>query len=145
MLFRSRRIHPVFHVSLLSPYHETDEHGPNFTRPPPGVEGDELAYEIEKIADSALTRNKRGVQYRVRWKGYPPSEDQWLSASNLKNAREAVEEFHARCPAKPGPRINALAVPGEDSPTEGVLSWDARLRTCEGCLDADGRDCWEVM
>ena len=27
------KIHPVFHVSLLTPYHENETHGPNFTRP----------------------------------------------------------------------------------------------------------------
>jgi hypothetical protein len=28
------KIHPVFHVALLTPYHETDTHGPNFPEPP---------------------------------------------------------------------------------------------------------------
>ena len=136
-----KRIHPVFHVSLLTPYHETEEHGPNFARPPPDVEGEELTYEIEKIIDSALTRNKRGIQYRVRWKGYPPSEDQWIKSSELGNAREVIEDFHHRYPNKPGPRINALVVPGVDNPTEGVLSWDARLRACDTCHDPAGTDC----
>ena len=44
------KIHPVFHNSLLKPYHETQAHGPNFERPPPEiVEGEEGHYEIDKI------------------------------------------------------------------------------------------------
>jgi hypothetical protein len=30
-------IHDVFHASLLTPYHETTMHGPNYTRPPPDL------------------------------------------------------------------------------------------------------------
>jgi len=48
-LLNQWRIHDVFHASLLSPYHETETHGPNFTKPPPDlVEGKE-EYEIEEI------------------------------------------------------------------------------------------------
>ena len=44
------KIHPVFHNSLLKPYHETQAHGPNFERPPPEiVEGEEGHYEIDKM------------------------------------------------------------------------------------------------
>src|SRR5713101_1775796 len=32
-LLSSWKIHPVFHTSFLSPYHETPAHGPNFTQP----------------------------------------------------------------------------------------------------------------
>jgi len=43
------RIHDIFHASLLSLYHETETHGPNFTKPPPDlVEGEEEC-EIEVI------------------------------------------------------------------------------------------------
>ena len=31
LLPKSWKIHPVFHNSLLTPYKETKEHGPNFT------------------------------------------------------------------------------------------------------------------
>jgi hypothetical protein len=33
----SWKIHNVFHASLLTPYHETPEHGPNFLEPPPDI------------------------------------------------------------------------------------------------------------
>jgi hypothetical protein len=42
-------IHNVFHASLLSPYHETDAHGPNFSRPPPDLIDGKEEYEMEHI------------------------------------------------------------------------------------------------
>ena len=47
------RIHSVFHNSLLTPYKETQEHGPNYTHPPPNiVEGETNHYKVEKVIDS---------------------------------------------------------------------------------------------
>jgi hypothetical protein len=44
------KIHPVFHNSLLKPYHETKEHSPNHAKPAPKiVNGEEEHYEIEAI------------------------------------------------------------------------------------------------
>ena len=42
-------IHPVFHASLLTPYVETNEHGANYTRPPPDMIEGEEQYEVEAI------------------------------------------------------------------------------------------------
>ena len=36
------KIHNVFHASLLTPYRETDQHGPNFLEPPPDIIEGEL-------------------------------------------------------------------------------------------------------
>ena len=43
------KIHPVFHASLLLLYKETEQHGPNFIRPPPDVIGGEEQYEVKAI------------------------------------------------------------------------------------------------
>ena len=43
------KIHDVFHASLLSPYKETETHGPNFSKPPPDLIGAEEEYEVEQI------------------------------------------------------------------------------------------------
>src|SRR5579863_9720378 len=81
------RIHLVFHNSLLKPYKETQEHGLNFTRPPPEiVAGEEGHYKIEKILKVHLTRNRKSVQYLVHWKGYPDSDNSWLPAKELTHA-----------------------------------------------------------
>jgi hypothetical protein len=42
-------IHNVFHASLLSPYYETDAHGPNFSCPPPDLIDGQEEYEVERI------------------------------------------------------------------------------------------------
>ena len=101
------RIHPVFHNSLLSPYKETKEHGPNYNRPPPEiVEGEDEHYEIETIVDTHLTPHRQGIQYLVKWLGYPASENSWLSASEMKHAAELVQQFHRRYPRKAKPPNN---------------------------------------
>ena len=46
------KIHPVFHVDLLTPYKETVFHSPNYTRPPPDLIDDKEEYEVEQILDS---------------------------------------------------------------------------------------------
>jgi len=44
------KIHPVFHNSLLKPYYETKEHGPNHKKPTLKiVNGEEGYYKIESI------------------------------------------------------------------------------------------------
>ena len=69
------RIHPVFHVDLLTKYRETEEHGPNYERPPPEIVEGEPEWEVEKIINSRLHGRYKKLQFLVRWKGFPPSED----------------------------------------------------------------------
>jgi hypothetical protein len=42
-------IHDVFHASLLSPYHKSVEHGPNYSRPLPDLLEVEEEYKVECI------------------------------------------------------------------------------------------------
>src|SRR5712692_8395359 len=98
---RSWKIHPVFHTSLLSAYHETNDHGPNFTQPPPDlIDGDEH-FEVEAILDSRFYRC--ALQYLVHWKGYPSSDDQWLPAAELTSAPDLVSSFHTAHPTAASP------------------------------------------
>ena len=46
------KIHDVFHVSLLTPYKETQQHGPNFLEPPPDIIEGEPEWEVEQILKS---------------------------------------------------------------------------------------------
>jgi hypothetical protein len=104
ILPKTWHVHPVFHNSLLSPYKETTAHGPNFTRPPPDiVEGEDEHYEIEFILQSRPTPNRKGLQYLIKWKGYPHSENSWLPASQMKHAAETVRQFHNKNPRAPKP------------------------------------------
>ena len=91
------KIHPVFHVDLLTPYKETTFHGVNYTRPPPDLINNEEEYEVEQILDLRTRGRNRKVQYLVKWVGYPDSDNQWLDAEQL-TADEAIREFKKRCP-----------------------------------------------
>jgi hypothetical protein len=42
-------IHDMFHTSLLSPYQETTQHRPNFSRPPPDLISGKAEYKVEAI------------------------------------------------------------------------------------------------
>ena len=91
------KIHPVFHVDLLTPYKETAFHGDNYMRPPPDLINNEEEYEVEQILDSRIRGRNRKVQYLVKWVGYPDSDNQWLDAEQL-TADEAIREFKQRHP-----------------------------------------------
>ena len=92
------KIHDVFHTDLLTPYHETELHGPNFTRPPPDLIDGEEEYEVEEILQLQRFGRGRKVQYLVKWKGYPESENQWVNWDDL-HADEVLAEFKKKNPA----------------------------------------------
>src|SRR6266436_5661466 len=88
------RIHDVFHASLLTPYHEMAAHGPNFTRPPPDLIDGEEEYEVERIvAHRQFGRSKR-LQYLIKWKGYPESDNTWEPADQV-HAPELIKHYQS--------------------------------------------------
>ena len=91
------KIHDIFHTDLLTPYHETELHGPNFTRPPPDLIDGEEEYEVEEILQSRKFGRGRKVQYLVKWKGYLESENQWVDWDDL-HADEVIADFKKRNP-----------------------------------------------
>ena len=92
------KIHPVFHASLLSPYHETETHGPAFALPPPDIINNQEEYEVEEAVDTRLHRGK--IQYLIKWVGY--DEKTWEPASALSlNAKGALMEFYKKHPGAP--------------------------------------------
>ena len=90
-------IHPVFHIDLLTPYRETITHGPNFQRPPPDLVDNEEEYEVEKILDSRQFGRHKRLQYLVKWKGYPDSDNMWVDKDDVF-ADDKVREFKASNP-----------------------------------------------
>ena len=87
------QIHPVFHASLLSPYIETDAHGPNYSRPPPDVIGGEEFYEVEQIRGHQRHGCSRTLQYLIKWKGSPESDNTWEPADQVL-APDLLREYH---------------------------------------------------
>jgi hypothetical protein len=116
------KIHPVFHNSLLKPYHETKEHGPNYEKPTPEIVNDEEGhYEIKAILMARPTRNRKSMQYLIKWKGYPASENSWLPEKELTNAKELLDQFKQKHTSKQ--RISTLVLQAQQKPKEGILSW----------------------
>ena len=91
------KIHDVFHADLLTPYHESELHGPNFTKPPPDLIDREEEYEVEEILQSRKYGRQRKVQYLIKWKGYLDSENQWVDWDDM-HADEALVEFKKKNP-----------------------------------------------
>jgi hypothetical protein len=87
------RIHDIFHASLLSPYKETPEHGPNFSQPPPDIVDGEAEQEVERILGNRQTSRGQHLQYLVKWKGFPESDNEWVPLEHM-HASEAIQEYH---------------------------------------------------
>ncbi|QRW23676.1 Transposon Tf2-12 polyprotein [Rhizoctonia solani] len=94
------RIHPVFHINLLTKFHP-DPHGRDPPQPAPIIteEGEE-EYEVERILDSKWKgRGKsKKLWYLVKWKGYDKGSNSWEAVDNVGNAQEAIKEFHMEHP-----------------------------------------------
>jgi hypothetical protein len=85
------RVHPTFHASELSSYHETDIHGPNFHDPPPDLINNEEEYEVEAILSHKGT-DKR-CRYLISWKGYSTASNEWVPEGNLENAGKLLQTY----------------------------------------------------
>ena len=101
-----RSIHPVFHVLQLEPH--TMSTILNWSEPPPPITvNGELEYEIAEVLDSKINNRRRTCKllYLVCWSGYEGMDEEtsWILAMELDNAQEAVLDFHAQYPSKPGP------------------------------------------
>ena len=91
------KVHPVFHVSMLKPFHE-DQKDPargDYTRAPAGVK---TTYdkEVESILADPMVRQKNyrpRHEYLVYWKGLPKSERSWESAEALWKFQDKIDQF----------------------------------------------------
>jgi hypothetical protein len=92
------KIHPTFHVSLLDPYKKSTIPDRTQSPPPPVNIDDPTIYEVEQILDSRLFRRK--LQYKVRWLGYGPEDDQWVHHSDVTSP-DLIKAFHTKYPSKP--------------------------------------------
>ena len=57
------KIHDVFHASLLTPYKETEQHGPNFLEPPPEIIEGEPEWEVDQIIKERTFGRWKKKQY----------------------------------------------------------------------------------
>jgi hypothetical protein len=58
-------------------------------------QGEEGAWEVEQILDHHVSYKgkKKKYQYKVRWAGYGPQDDQWIPLDYF-NGLKMVEEYH---------------------------------------------------
>ena len=89
------KLHLVFHTDQLTPYRETPFHGRNYARPPPDLVANQEEYEIEKVLDVRHYGRKKTQQNLVKWKGYPDSDNEWVSQKDM-SADKAIQEYEER-------------------------------------------------
>ncbi len=89
------RIHPVFHISHLRPYRDPNRvvSGRVERPPPPLVADGEEHYEVERILRHRVNPRNNLVSYLVRWRGYSPEHDSWVSRRDL-NAPTLLRNYH---------------------------------------------------
>jgi hypothetical protein len=85
------KIHPIFHASLLLPYHETEPHGPNYFDTPPKIIDNHKEYEPEAIL--AHKPWYRSTVYLIRWRNRSTAENSWEPEWHLKNAQEMLQKY----------------------------------------------------
>ena len=92
-------IHPVFHVSLLEPYKSRPGEDPASHPEATLLEDGDEWYEIEEILDD---RRRRGrTEYLVRWMGYTPAHDQWVTEADLEGAGKLLGEYQEAMKSRP--------------------------------------------
>lgn len=83
-----KRMHPVFHTSVLKPYKKGAREQP----PPPPILMDEDGdpfYEVEDILKHRHSGRRR--QYLVKWQGYGPEHNSWVLENDL--TEEAFQAY----------------------------------------------------
>ena len=93
------KIHHVFHVSNLKPYHEDKKDpGRKISMRAPTAVVTSYEKEVDYImADRVLRKNnfQPYKEYLVRWKGLPESEASWELQHTLWQFHKQIEQFRA--------------------------------------------------
>jgi transposase InsO family protein len=88
------RIHNVFHVNLLQPYHTDGRYQP--PKPPPiDLWDGQPVWKVERILDHAIINLRAKVpkyKYLIRWEGYPPEDDTWEPATQFTEP-SVIQEY----------------------------------------------------
>ena len=84
------KIHPVVNISRIRKYVGQVE-GQKKEQPAPVIIEGKEEWEVERILNKQQVRGKD--KYLVCQKGFTVESDTWEGRENLKNAKEAIEEF----------------------------------------------------
>lgn len=92
-------------------------HSANYQCLPPDLVGGVEEFEVEKVLDSHQHGRGHKLQYLIKWKGYPDSENQWVNWDDAKESLDAIQDFKQLNPDREI-HIKASLLPiGEPSPT----------------------------
>lgn len=83
------RIHPVFHVTQLEPFHRREGEEPE--QPPPIIIDENEEWEVEEVLDERTHYKKK--QYLVKWKGFEMEDSTWQTEKDLANAQTALRTY----------------------------------------------------
>jgi hypothetical protein len=90
-------IHPILNIAHLEAYHESP---PEFgSRPTKGLNRDDFDVTPEVDIESIIAdrwrriKGKRIQQFKVRWKGFGPEDDEWLTKRQLRNAPMVLQDW----------------------------------------------------
>ena len=89
-----KRIHDVFHVSLLEPYRRSPNDDASSEYQGPELVEDEEQWLVEGIL--AKRKAKGHTWYKVRWKGWTSDYDQWVMRDDIDEG--IVRKFEATAP-----------------------------------------------
>jgi len=100
-----KRVHNVFHASLLEPTLPNDIPLCTESPPPPVDYSDHVEFEVAAILDSHVDRWQKGsgILYLVQWAGFEGTAEEfsWEPPENVSNASTLVHNFHRLHPGKP--------------------------------------------
>ena len=86
------QMHPIINQEHLTKYHRRSPGDESQQLPKLCPIAREEVYEVERIVGHKKL-GKKGMLYRVRWKGYGPGEDTYEPEANLRNAFSHLREY----------------------------------------------------
>jgi hypothetical protein len=101
------KMHNVFHVGLLKPYHVDSARAAFKPFVPQLADKRGLVFEVERIVDHRdveVSRSGKGRakkpqivrEYLVKWHGYPDADTSWEPESNLLGAADKMLETYRK-------------------------------------------------
>jgi len=93
-LSSNMRCHPVFHVSLLEPYHENEfENRNKRKRKNINLTTDTFDRVPVKIVDMRKYRGRN--RFLISWKGLDSDEDTWIDEDQIYD-KQLIQEYYRR-------------------------------------------------
>lgn len=133
------KIHNVFHGSLLKPYIETKEHGPNYPKPLPDIVEGEEEWEVDEIINVRGPPKNEKWEYLVSWVGYPDSEISWQPLENLENTMRKIRAWHRRNPEREKPPSVKLRLAHLSNKLEAVKRSIITEKNCRRSIRRQGQ------